>query len=85
MKTPELIINKSSFKRSFLLFSVLFMFMQLAEAQRLLPFTTKAGSNASALTKDAIPYPKVMSVFDAIPEASKPSLFSIFYEITRTS
>ncbi len=73
MKTPELIINKSSFKRSFLLFSVLFMFMQLAEAQRLLPFTTKAGSNASALTKDAIPYPKVMSVFDAIPEASKPS------------
>ena len=79
MKTPELIINIRSFKRSFLLFFGLLMFTQLAEAQRLLPFTTRAGSNASALIKDAIPYPKVRSVFDAIPEASKPSFTKQYF------
>lgn len=55
------------------------MFTQLAEAQRLLPFTTRAGSNSSALIKDAIPYPKVMSVFDAIPETSKPVYTKQYY------
>ncbi|MBL7914563.1 MAG: hypothetical protein JNL49_05905 [Bacteroidia bacterium] len=79
MKTPELIINKQSFIRFFLVFLGLLMFAQLAEAQRLLPFTTRAGSNSSALIKDAIPYPKVMSVFDAIPEASKPVYTKQYY------
>jgi hypothetical protein len=79
MKTLELFINKQSFRRFFLLFFGLLMFTQLAEAQRLLPFTTRAGSNSSALIKDAIPYPKVMSVFDAIPEASKPVYTKQYY------
>ncbi|MBK9048160.1 MAG: hypothetical protein IPL74_16270 [Bacteroidetes bacterium] len=86
MKTSELTKNDISVKRLFpMLFSVFIMFIQLicsvqiSEAQRLLPFTTKAGSTSSALIKDAVPYPKVLSVFDAIPESLKPDYFYVYF------
>jgi hypothetical protein len=77
----------SAYKQTFTRLPVVVFFIVLqlvsastdSEAQRLLPFTTKAGSNASALIKDAIPYPKVLSVFDAIPESLKPDYFHVYF------